>query len=252
MRWLRHALVGALSVVAWCNSPAWAGDVNVELQAWFPNVSGSAQDDALGAADTVSLKGDLGLQSENIPEVRATWDFGRRSQLRLAFCNFGGQGSNVINRTFNYGGSVYVVGDRVNSNYNFNVFESGYHWRLFQWPTVQIGFLAQLNVLWGQTALTVPARGVNERISGILPLPSLGATFAWQPWEQFHFFGEVSGMTAGEYGHLLEFEAGAEVQPAKGFLVKGGYRFMEAKAEDNPDFFELRIQGPFMETGWTF
>jgi len=252
MRWCHLAMAAVLSIALWCGSPARAGEVNVELQAWFPNVSGSAQDQALLPGDTVSLKADLGVRAENVPEVRMTYDFGRRSQWRLSFANFGGQGSNLLTRTFNYGGSAFLVGDQVNSNYNFNVFESGYHWRVFQWPTVQVGFLAQLSAIWGQSAITVPARGINERISGILPIPSVGATFAWQPWEQFHLFGEVSGMTAGEYGHLLEFEGGAEVEPMEGFRVKGGYRYFEARGEDNPNFFELRLQGPFAEAGFTF
>ncbi len=111
-------MAAALSLAIWCGGSARAGDARVDRQAWFSNGAGSAQDQAVLPGDPVSLRGDLAVRSENIPEVRASWDFGHRSRWRRSFANDGGQGSNVATRAFNDSGTPFVVGEFVNTNDN--------------------------------------------------------------------------------------------------------------------------------------
>lgn len=238
-------LAGLALILSVSRAPA---NVDFEFRGWFPDFSGSAQ----SQGNTVDGDTDLAIGDRNFPELRLRWDHGRKSSLRASYTAWKLSGDNVLNRTFQFEGTTYNVGERVLTNMNVNVVRIGSEWRPFSWPKVQVGLLANVDLLWGDLRLAVPARAVFEQVEGFVPLPSIGLALRGQPSPRLVLFGEVSGLPGGEYGHLLDWEAGARVRLTGESHVAVGYRSFEVEARDDPDFVEIKLAGPFFDAGWRF
>ncbi|MCC7495557.1 MAG: hypothetical protein IT204_24620 [Fimbriimonadaceae bacterium] len=231
-------------------SPARAS-VDIDLLAWFPDLKGSVRQSA-GLADTVDFATDLGIRNRNFPELRARWQWGRRSSLRLGYTNWSYAGDNVLTRTFTYDGTAYVLGDRVLSSLNVNLLNLGYHWEPLQWKQVQVGLLFNVTTAFGDATLNVPARGIAERQSALLPLPNPGVTIHLTPSKILDLYAEAAGISAGKYGHLYNLEAGVSLNPDQYLRVTAVYRLFQLKAKDDPDFVNFRMSGPMFGIGWQF
>ena len=55
--------------------------------------------------------------------------------------------------------------------------------------------------------------------------------------------GELSGITIGSKGRVVEFDASGRVHLSDRLAASGGYRYVSIKAKDGLDFFDLRVGG---------
>jgi hypothetical protein len=101
---------------------------------------------------------------------------------------------------------------------------------------------------WGKAAIEAPdlATPIKESEKFIFGLPTLGVALDIRHHRILNIFGEASGMTAGSYGYTYDAEAGIKLIPIKILSLVGGYRIMEFKAENDPDYAKVRVHGPFV------
>jgi hypothetical protein len=62
----------------------------------------------------------------------------------------------------------------------------------------------------------------------------------------FSIEGEVSGVTLGQRGHLVEVDASARIHVSDRLAAVGGYRLLSMKGVDGPDTIDIGI------SGWTW
>jgi hypothetical protein len=86
---------------------------------------------------------------------------------------------------------------------------------------------------------------INESKSFIGGLPTIGAALDLNPIEKINFFAEISGLPAGKYGYFFDAEIGAKISPIKFLSLSLGYRMIDIKAEDDPNFVRMKLNGPF-------
>lgn len=72
------------------------------------------------------------------------------------------------------------------------------------------------------------------------------------PGRALNLFAEVTGIAAGNRGHFVDGEAGIRLTPWPFLTLGGGYQTVDLRIEDDPDFAELRDEGPFVGVNLRF
>src|SRR5947209_753526 len=91
---------------------------------------------------------------------------------------------------------------------------------------------------------TTPPLRETEKFA--IALPSIGLAIDWSPHPVVDLFAEVSGLTLGDRGHVVDAEAGVRVNLTRFFAIIGGYRLFEVRGEEDSSFARLRLSGPFV------
>jgi hypothetical protein len=66
------------------------------------------------------------------------------------------------------------------------------------------------------------------------------------PISALDIFAEVSGMTFGGFGHIVDAEAGVRFIPIRFLTLSAGYRVFDVRVEHDDDFAKLKLTGPFI------
>ena len=228
-----------------------SAEVEAGLVAWFPHIKGSARKSG-NVIDTVDFKRDLGLPDNNFAEFRLKWKFGQRSTLRFSYCDYAWQGNSLLTRPVTFNGQVYNLGTQVLSEAQVQRVRIGYLYEPFRWKYGHLGFLFDVNGMFGSVRLQAPAQNINERARGSFPLPCLGIVGGITPSSKLDLYADFSGLTAGQYGYLYDAELGAKIRPSKDFQVLVAYRQVEFKGKDKSNFAKFRLAGPVLSASAVF
>ena len=224
--------------------------VEFEGRYWITDLTAKAKVTDSGIGTEIDFKADLGIKDEDFPDLRFTWYTGPKSKLRLAYTQVAYSGDKNIERTIEFGGSTYTVGTRVITDLDVKYLRLGWAWQFINIANgkVKFGTLVEAKGFFIDISLDAPnlIPPIKESEKFVGGLPTVGAALDINPHKVVNVFAEVSGIYAGEYGYFLDGEAGVKIIPIKNVSVVGGYRILDFKAEDDPDFVKLRISGPFV------
>lgn len=216
---------------------------------WITDLTGEAKVTESGIGTKIDFEEDLGIKDENLPEGRFTWYTGPNSKLRLTYTQVAYSGDKNIERTIEFGGKTYTVGTRVKTDVDLIYVRLGWAWQFINIAKgkVKLGTLLEAKGFLVDISLDAPdlPSPVEESEDFIGGLPTVGLALDINPHRILNIFAEVSGIYAGNYGYLFDGEAGVKIIPIKNLSLFGGYRLLDLKAEDDPDFAKLRILGPF-------
>lgn len=217
---------------------------------WITDLTAEAKVTDSGIGTDIDFKSDLGLDDENLLDLRAIWHTGPRSELRLAYTRAAYSGDENIARTLEFGGETFTAGTRVITDVDIEYLRLGWTWQFVDIAngTVKFGPLLEAKGFLLDMSLEAPnlIPPVEESEKFVGALPTVGAVLDINPHKVANVFAEVSGIYAGKYGHFFDGEAGVKIIPIKYLTVVGGWRLLDFKIEDAPDFAELRLSGPFV------
>ena len=224
--------------------------VEFEGRYWITDFAAKGKVTVFDIGTEIDFKDDLGLKDEDFPDLRFTWYTGPKSKLRLAYTQAAYRGDKNIERTIEFGGESYTVGTRVKTDLDVYYLRLGWAWQFIDIANgkVKCGTLLEAKGFLVDIALDAPdlIPPIKESEEFVGGLPTIGAVLDINPHRMVKVFAEVSGIYAGKYGYFLDGEVGVKVVPIKNLSILGGYRILDFKAEDDPDFAKLRISGPFV------
>ncbi|MFB3897633.1 MAG: hypothetical protein ACE14V_15175 [bacterium] len=224
---------------------------------WLPDLTANARVSDAGIAGTeFDLVSDLGFDDENAFEGRLIWNISPRQVVRVAYTQLHYTGDQNINQQIIFDGQVYNIGTRVVSDLKIQYARAGWIWYFADsgQGKFKLGTLVEAKGIWLDAKLdapdTVPA--ISEEKEVVVGLPTVGLVLDLNPAPMINIFAEASGLTAGDWGYCLDAEAGLKFIPVKNLTIFGGYRYLDAKGEDedNNDFVKAKLKGPF--AGATF
>lgn len=226
-------------------------DIKVEFEGryWITDLTAEAKVTENGIGTKIDFQEDLGISDENFPEGRFTWYPGPNSRIRLAYAQISYDGDKNVQKTIEFAGETYSFGTRVITDLEFHYLRVGWIWQFVNIKNgmFKLGTIVEGKVAWIDASLEAPnetpAIKESENLWG--GLPTFGLAVDLNPHQIINIFGEISGMTAGKYGYFIDGEAGLKIIPIKNVSLIGGYRIFDIKAEDDPDFAKLRINGFF-------
>ncbi|MBW2122463.1 MAG: DUF4124 domain-containing protein [Deltaproteobacteria bacterium] len=221
----------------------------IEGRYWFTGLDGKVRYTESGIGTSVDFKDDLGVGDENFPEGRFTWHISARNSLRFAYTQACYEGDGNIDRTIEFGGETYTVGTRVVTNVDLKYFRLGWIWDFFHGvgEAVRIGTLLEAKGFWADASLDAPelSPAIKESVEVVGAFPTVGLVCDIRLHRFVDLFAEASGIYAGKYGYSYDCEAGLAVSPIRNLSLIGGWRILDFRVEDDPDFATLMISGPF-------
>lgn len=227
-------------------------DVKLEFEGryWFTDLEGGIKITENDIGTDIDFKDDLDIKDEGYPELRLTWYTGRNSRIRVAYTQVAYEGDANLQRTIEFNGTTYNAGTRILTDLDIKYARIGWAWQFINIGSgiVKLGTLLEARGFWTEGTLEAPdlATPLKEKEEFWFVLPTIGAILDINPHRMWNIFAEGSGMTAGKYGYMYDVEAGVKLIPIKILSIMAGYRLMEFKAEDEPDFAKVRVYGPFV------
>jgi hypothetical protein len=250
---LTTLLVAALLVLL---APDWtvAQIVDVEGRYWFTDLDASTRVESGSIPGTrIDVGQDLDVHDENLPEVRLTFSTGLNSKLRLAYLQGRFDGETTLGQSLQFSGTTFGANTRVDTDLDLYYGRIGWTWQFPVVPGVfRVGPLVEVKGLVIDAAVRSPGTGLRE--SALLPMvfPTVGAMLSVTPIAALDLFAEVSGMTFGSLGHVVDAEAGVRFIPIRFFTLSAGYRVFDVRIEHDDDFAKLKLSGPFVGASFRF
>ena len=228
--------------------------VDVEGRYWFADLDASTRIESGSIPGTrIDIGQDLDVGDENLPEIRLTLSTGLNGKLRLAYLQGSFDGDTTLGQSIQFSGTTFAANTRVESDLDLYYGRIGWTWQFPVVPGVfKIGPLVDLKGIVIDASVRSPGTGLRE--SALLPMafPTIGAMLSVTPLAALDIFAEVSGMTLGGLGHVVDAEAGLRFIPVRFVTLSAGYRVFDVRIEHDDDFATLKLTGPFVGVSLRF
>jgi hypothetical protein len=230
-------LLAAL-VVLMVPAHAMAQIVELEGRYWFTNLDASARvESGSRPATRIDLDHDLDVDDANLPEVRLGLSTGPNSKLRLAYLQGRFDGQTTLGQTIEFGGTTFSANTRVDTDFDLYYGRLGWTWQFPVVPGIfKIGPMLDLKAVVVDATIRSPGTGLRE--SSLLPMvfPTVGVMMNVTPVRFLDLFAEVPGMSFGDFGHVVDAEAGVRFVPIRFLTISAGYRLFDARVSPGDDF----------------
>lgn len=225
--------------------------LSIEGRYWFTELDGDVKVTEAGVVGTdIDFSDDLGVDDEDFWEVRITLEFGKH-KLRYGFIKLEWDGEKTITEEINFGGETFTVSTFVDSELNVDYHRLGYQYDFIDTLENRLGLILELKYFDIDARLKAPP--IDESESLQVPVPTVGVAFQLSLPLLVTFGGEVTGVTLGGYGHLIDGEAALRFNPIPFLRLSGGYRYLKVKVEDGDDSeVDFDLHGPFLTLGASF
>ncbi|MCK5235723.1 MAG: hypothetical protein KAR06_01965, partial [Deltaproteobacteria bacterium] len=175
---------------------------------------------------------------------RAVAGFGSH-KLRYIFLPMSWKGSSDIQRNIVFGGETYTVGSTVSGDLTIDYHRLGYEYDIIDTLDNKLGIIFEVKYLDIVGSLQEPLIPLDEKGEIALPIPTVGLTFQIGLPSFFTVGAEVTGMSAGQYGRIIDAEAAINFAPVPFFRLSGGYKILNVHGEYQDNVVDLSIKGPF-------
>jgi hypothetical protein len=217
---------------------------------WIADLTGEARVTEFDIGTDFDFEDDLGLDDENLTDLRLVWHTGPKSKLRLAYTQVAYEGDENIQHTILFDGTTFTAGTRVVSDFEVEYIRLGWAWQFVDIGdgVVKFGSLLEAKGFLVDVSLEAPGMipPIEESETFFAALPTIGAALDINPHRFVNVYGEVSGLYAGKYGHFFDGEVGIKIIPIRYLSIVGGWRLFDFRAEDDPDFVDLELSGFFV------
>lgn len=217
---------------------------------WVSDLDAKARVVISGIGSDVNFKSDLGVKDEDLPEARIIWNFSNNSKLRLAYTQANYSGNNDLPATIEFKGKSYTAGTRVNSELDIKYLRFGWIRQFINIgkDRVRLSSILEAKGISADMSLEAPnlSPAISESEELLGGLPTLGLALDIALIEKVNIFAEASGLAAGDLGYFFDAETGIKLMPVKNLSIIAGFRVIDIKAKDDPDFAKIELTGPFV------
>jgi hypothetical protein len=218
--------------------------IRLEYREFRPTFSGDVRK---GFGDTegtlVDVVDDLGIEDERTFEARGTLQFKPGHKLRGSYTPLDYRGDvESAARDFDYGSTEFQRFERVLTSFKGGYYSAAYEYDFLRGPKGFLGATLGAKMIDLDATLVSFEQGRREQDTLRAPVPAIGlVTRAYAG--RVSVEGELSGMTLGDRGTLVEFDFATRVHLSDRLAASGGYRFLSIRAQDDRDFGDIQIRG---------
>jgi hypothetical protein len=223
--------------------------LKLEGRYWFTDLDGDLKVTESGIEGTdIELTDTLKVDDEDFWEIRATLELGRH-KIRYGFVQFEWDGENTLTETITFGGETFTITTFVATDLDIDYHRLGYEYDIIDTLDNRLGLIVEVKYFDIDASLEAPNEvpPIKESEAFAAPIPTVGVAFQLGLPFLFNVGGELTGITLGKYGYLLDGEAAVNFKPFPFVSISGGYRYLKLKAEDEDDFeVDIDLNGPFI------
>ena len=193
-------------------------------------------------ADFVDFNDDLGFQDVRAFDARGIIQFGKGKKLRVSYTPLDYKGDQDAPKTFTYGDTRYERFTRVRSSAKGAYYSADIEWDFMQRPWGFLGLIVGAKAIDVDVNVVDVADNVREVDTYRVPIPVAG--LAGRAYSQrFSIEGEISGLTAGDRGHMYDASGTVRFHVSDRLALQAGYRLLRLNGRDNNDELNLRLRG---------
>ena len=230
-------------------TPAVAVEFGLRGSYWAPGLNGDLKVDADDLPGTkVDLKSDLGMDEESYPVLEAFLGLGKH-HLSLTYYTAEYTGKRELGEEINFDGNTYAVGELINSEFSYSVFDFEYRYDLIDLENFlaggSIGAVAKLKYMDGLVSLESETIEKKEE-KFIAPIPMLGAhVHLGLLADYLEFRAQLAGI--GYSGALLyEGYADVSLTPFPFIDIHAGYRAFVLDVDSDDIEMNFDTTGPYI------
>jgi len=217
--------------------------IRVEGRFFQPSFTGTVQKGNGDSAGTVvDINDDLGIADERTFEVHGAIQFRPGHKIRVSFTQVDYDAEVAESRrAFTFAETRYDRFSRLVTSAKGAFYSAEYEWDFFKGPRGYLGVLAGAKLVDIDYVIASPP---TQRETDTLrsPVPSLGAAARLYAG-RLSLDGELSGLTLGSRGTVIEMQTSARVHLSDRLALQGGYRLIKMKAEETLDMGDVRLSG---------
>lgn len=237
------ALIAVFSFVA----EASAVTLGVEGRYWFTDLKSNAKitNGSIIGTD-IDLVNTLNVEkSNNFWEARAFVGAGSH-KLRYGYSPMKWTGSKVLSQSVTFNGKTYTAATTVDTEIKLDYHRLAYEYDFIDALNNRLGLILEAKVFNTSARLRAAALGFNESKSAVAPIPTIGVTGQVGLPFLFSVGGEVTGVSLGSLGYLVDADGGINFSPLPLVTVSGGYRYFKMHASHGNDSADFALKGPFV------
>jgi hypothetical protein len=252
---MRPSPLAALAIALLC-APAAAQEqlppaeryhLRLEYLWWSPQPAGQLQKGFSEQEGTlVDLESDLALQEDSANQLRGALRLGTSWKLRGSWAPIDFRGDTLASGGFQYGTAVVEPGDEVVTSIKGNYGTAELEWDFLKRPSGFAGLLLGAKIFDVDTLLLNVDTQDRVAETNRLPIPVVGLAGRLYVGRRFSVEGEVSGLTLGDRGHVIEWLAAARLHVTDRLAATGGYHRLALEGRDGRDYLKLELGQ------WTF
>jgi hypothetical protein len=235
------------------NDPATGESYHIEFGAnlWIPTATMFVSSENLGQTPTVvDFKQDLGLQDQNLPDLRLVLKLSSGNKLRLEFIPIKYTQTGSSPRTIIFNGQRYPANIPVNSTLDWKAYRFAYEYDFITTNRGYGGFIVEVKYTDVQVQLQSPFS--NEFAHAQAPIPALGGIARIYAVPNISGTVEVTGFKLPEHlikgttAHYVDFDIYGTLNFTDNFGVVGGYRSLDVGYVVKRDTGTFTLKGPYV------
>jgi hypothetical protein len=218
--------------------------IRLEYREFRPDFTGEIQKGfGEGEGTLLDIVDDLGIEDERTFEGRVTLQIKPGHKLRGSYTPLDYAGDvESARRGLIYGQIDVNRGEPVVTRLKGAYWSGAYEFDFVRGPRGFLGGTLGAKVVDLDTTMVAPNEGQRQQDTWRAAVPALGAITRVYAG-RVSLEGEISGMTLGDRGSVLEFDTAARLHISDRMAASGGYRYLKVKGKDAPDFGNLRLGG---------
>ncbi|MCK4508174.1 MAG: hypothetical protein KAU27_06525 [Desulfuromonadales bacterium] len=242
-------LVTIIALFSLLASPAFADEM-FSFKAGYLSLSPSG--DVSVSADgitgtTLDVEDDLSLDDSEDYFLEAALQLGS-FRLFAAYLPISLSGDSVLDRDIDFNGETFVLGSRVETDVNIDIYEAGLAWYLLNvddMPVrVQFGPEVAVKYVDAQIRMQDGASGVSESDSFGVPVPTVGARARVAVGDTLGAVGRV-GYMEYDSNSFLDVDAQVEFSPLPMVGLFAGYRYLDVDLDESGVAIDATFSGPY-------
>jgi hypothetical protein len=195
--------------------------------------------EALGPGTLIDVERELGLtQTTTDLRLDGALSLGRRHQVQAGYLSLSRGGRTVLQRTIQFGGSVFEVDVNVESLVDLTIVPVAYRFAFVRTDRLDLGASAGVFALFADAGVSAPAASVAEQESADFPLPVVGADGVVALLPGLFLTGGAKYFRlriSGVQGTWREFRVAGEFFPVANLGIGAGYRSVSLEADGTRD-----------------
>jgi hypothetical protein len=222
---------------------------------WRASVSTDARiDDTAGGTTGTpfSAEQDFGMpDSLSRGHVEFMVRLKQRGKLRFDMLDLARKGSVFLTRTINYGNQTYVLGERVNSQFNWRALNFSWTYELLHNDRFEAGLGLGLHLIQAEAVASVPTRTSRESFDGAGPFVTIAGDATWRITRRFALTARAQTfkLTVSDItGMLADYHADLQFRWRPNLAFGLGYQSnrieLDAPNENPAGNMQFDVSGP--------
>ncbi|HEU0090864.1 MAG TPA: hypothetical protein VFS78_02050 [Vicinamibacteria bacterium] len=223
--------------------PAEKYGLRLQYREFRPSLTGQAQK---GSGDRsgslVDVTDDLGIADKRTFDVRGTLQFKKGWKIRGSYTPLKYSGDTEVSRTFTYGDTRYERFERVVTSLKGAYYSADLEWDFLKGPHGFLGAVVGAKMFDVDASLVNASINAREVDTITAPVPVIGLASRIYAG-RVSVEGEVTGLSAGSRGSMLEAEGSVRLHISDRLAAMGGYRHLSLDGKDGKDQVKLKLGG---------